>query len=88
MLTGMTETRGKFFCCKNQRENCCRDFLAKMRGDNSLVEELALGGIMNAFPPVRRKGEVSGHTCKEIVVEGACERSILITSGFFSEMGI
>lgn len=53
MLTGMTERRGKFFCCKNQRENCCRDFLAKMRGDNSLVEELALGGIMNAFPPVR-----------------------------------
>ena len=52
------------------------------------MEELALGGIMNAFPPVRRKGEVSGHTCKEIVVEGACERSILITSGFFSEMGI
>lgn len=58
MLTGMTERRGKFFCCKNQRENCCRDFLAKMRGDNSSVEELALDEIMDAFPTVReRKAE-------------------------------
>lgn len=57
-----------------------------MRGDNSSLEELALDEIMDAFPTVRERKAEYMDTCKEIVVE-AYERSILITSVFFSEMG-
>lgn len=77
---------GKFSAAGTRGRKCWRDFLAKMEGDG-LMEELALDWSVDDLPTVGKEAE-SIWTHAGVVVEEACERSFLITSVFFSEMGI